>query len=281
NLWPDGHEGRYLVRHGGNPVSDFGRPIHDDGTTESPSTKLGNFFERAFPLLYPYGRGGIEADRPVPVSMRDHVRWSLQNRSRRFRKHETFPFVAFSILQRREALGSARVQMGRRNFEADALMLATLTPEKLKRAKEEEEQGKPISDAAVRLLRDHIHATASRVMGSDMARFQWRSKIRSTAIATGPQNLWVTINPDDLHNPIAQVFCGVEIDLDKFEEAIGPNAEQRACNIASDPYASSRFFHFMIRAIVEELFGIKSTSYRVHSVEGIFGVLQSVFAAFE
>jgi hypothetical protein len=31
----------------------------------------------------------------------------------------------------------------------------------------------------------------------------------------GP-SLWITINPNDLHNPIAQIFIGEEIDMDKF-----------------------------------------------------------------
>jgi len=58
NLWEDGMEATYGIRHGGPPVSDFGRDM--DGRYHSL-----NFFERAFPCLYPYGQGGVEAARPV------------------------------------------------------------------------------------------------------------------------------------------------------------------------------------------------------------------------
>jgi hypothetical protein len=70
NLWPAGREGPYGVRHGSQPVSDFGRE-------RDKTARVQNLFEKSFPCLYPYGRGGIEADRPVNIDFKDHVRWSL------------------------------------------------------------------------------------------------------------------------------------------------------------------------------------------------------------
>jgi hypothetical protein len=57
------------------------------------------------------GTGGIEAVREVVVDFRDHIQWALKYFDRRFRRHETFSFVAFGIQQRRQALCSARIQM--------------------------------------------------------------------------------------------------------------------------------------------------------------------------
>jgi hypothetical protein len=34
----------------------------------------------------------------------------------------------------------------------------------------------------------------------------------------------MTINPDDLHNPIAQVLAGKEIDMDNFIQIAGPDS---------------------------------------------------------
>ncbi|CAK5281219.1 unnamed protein product [Mycena citricolor] len=65
NLWKRGEEGSYAVQHGSRPVSDFGRPQLKSG--EPPDPDRANFFERAYPSLYPYGVGGLEADRPVDV----------------------------------------------------------------------------------------------------------------------------------------------------------------------------------------------------------------------
>jgi hypothetical protein len=69
-------------------------------------------------------------------------------------------------------------------------------------------------------------------------------------------SLWITINPTDTHDPIVQIFTGQEIDLDQFNCNSGPDTSYQATIIANDPYAAAHFFHFIIRAILEELFGI-------------------------
>ena len=115
NMWKRGQEGAYAVRHGREPVSDF--PPRQEDCIGSDTAARPNFFEKAFPCLFPYGLGGIEAYRPVQIDFREHTKWALQYFDRRFRKHETFPFVCFGISQRRQALASAKVQMQRNTFE--------------------------------------------------------------------------------------------------------------------------------------------------------------------
>ena len=282
NLWKEGREGGYSVRHGRRPVSDFGhpRPAHNS-EEESMDFNRPNFFEKAFPGLFPYGHGGIEANQPNPINFQDHVRWALQYHDRRFRKHETFPFVTFGISQRRNALSSAKIQMRRKNFEHDARVMSQITAEMLEAASLEEENGLPISNPTIRLLRNHIHATSSRVMGSNQSRVHLRSQIWSTTVYLGPAYLWITINPCDLHDPIAQIFAGENIDLDDFIATAGPNADTRAKNIASDPYAAAKFFHFMIATILETLFQVKVTPNQVKSQMGILGFVSAYFGTVE
>jgi len=280
NMWARGQEGAYAVRHGGEPVSDF-PPRPDNQSDGSDASTQPNFFEKAFPCLFPYGFGGIEAHRPVEVDFRDHIKWTLQYFDRRFRKHETFPFVCFGISQRRQALTSARVQMQRKTFERDARLMSTVTVAKLEAAKQEEEKGLPISDPAIRTLKSHIHATASRIQGSDQARYRLRSEIWSTSAVLGPPSLWITINPSDLHDPIAQVFAGEEINMDEFMSRLGPDKDHRAKNIADDPYAAAKFFHFMIATILETLLGVKVTPAQVKSGVGVFGRVTAYFGVVE
>lgn len=277
NLWNEGEEGSYAIRHGRRPVNDFGRPRPG----EVVDTNRPNYFEKAFPCLFPYGRGGIEADRPVEVDYSEHVRWALQYHDRRFRRHESFPFVAFGIQQRRQALYSARLQMRRPNFEKDGWVLATITQAKLQRACEEEEHNLPISDPAIKLLRKHVYTVAARVKGSNQSRIQLRSQIWSTCIMLNAPSLWITINPSDLHDPIAQIFAGEDINLDDFLAAFGPNSDQRARNIAGDPYAAAKFFHFMIRTVLETLFGVKITKFQVKNRTGVFGRVAAYFGVVE
>ncbi|KAF9040359.1 hypothetical protein BDZ89DRAFT_1210221 [Hymenopellis radicata] len=275
NLWQTSDEGAYAIRHGAQPVNDFGRPRRgeDDGRH--------NFFERAYPMLFPFGRGGIEADRPNPVDFTDHIRWALRYHDGRFRRHETFPFTAFGIQQRRQGLGAARLQTRRRNFDRDVEILSTITAEKLQHAQKQEERGERVTDPAVQLLKSHIHATAGKVVGSNASKHRLKSQIWSTSIALGPPSLWITINPCDLHDPIAQIFAGEKIDLDDFLATQGPDAHQRAQNIAQDPYAAAKFFHFLIHAILTTLFGVTTTKHRVHSEKGIFGYVSAYFGVVE
>lgn len=285
NLWKEGREGGYVVRHSRQPVRDFGYPSNSASVQlveRESSSNCPNFWEKAYPCLYPYGCGGMElVARDAKVDLSDHVRWALQYHDRRFRHHETFFFVAFGITQRRQALGAARIQMGRKNFEKDAHILSTISLEKLEQARREEESHLPISDPAVRLLYQHVHATVGRVVGSDQSRFKLRSQIWSTSIYMGPPTLWITINPSDLHDPIAQVFAGENINLDKFLATAGPDREKRAQNIAKDPYAAAKFFHFMIHAILETLFQIKVVVHQVQSTMGILGRVAAYFSTVE
>ncbi len=284
NLWRDSGEGGYSVRHGTQPVSDFGRPREsraDEGPVNGGVSYQRNFFERAFPCLFPYGRGGIEGEQPVRVDFREHAQWALQYFDRRFRTHETFPFVVFGIQQRRQAIGSARVQMRRKTFVDEARILSTITDSALRRAAEQEAAKQPITDPSVLLLKRLVHGAAGRVQGTDASRYKIRGQIWSTCLVHGPPSLWITINPTDIDDPIAQVFAGAEIDVDRFAATEGPSREERAVAIARDPYAACRFFHFLIDAIIEYVFGVKVTQFVVRGNKGVFGRCAAYIGAVE
>ena len=75
NMWKRGQEGAYTVRHGQEPVSDF--PPRQEDCIGSDTVARPNFFEKAFPCLFPYGLGGIEAYRLVQIDFREHTKWAL------------------------------------------------------------------------------------------------------------------------------------------------------------------------------------------------------------
>ena len=66
----------------------------------------------------------------------------------------------------------------------------------------------------------------------------------------------MTINPSDLHDPIAQIFVRKKINLDDFIHTQGPNKETQVQNIAGNPYAASYFFYFIIKNMLRTLFGV-------------------------
>ena len=72
NLWQEGQEGGYAVRHGRRPVRDFGRWLPGEVTTIAGEDEH-NFFEKAYPCLFPYGEGGIEGSQQVKVDFTEHI----------------------------------------------------------------------------------------------------------------------------------------------------------------------------------------------------------------
>lgn len=130
NMVRASREENYAVRHSRYPVPDFGR--------FQGSERSINPLAATFPRLFPFGVGGIESDRQKTVGFQEHVRWALQYYDQRFHIHHTFPFVTFSMLQKREALKSARIQMHRKDFEQDAIALCSVTVDDLKEAQKEE-----------------------------------------------------------------------------------------------------------------------------------------------
>jgi hypothetical protein len=161
-------------------------------------------------------------------------------------------------------------------------MIRFLKPSDLMQAAGEESRRVPFSNDAVKNLRRHITSIRSKVMGTDESRVGIRSKIWSLTAQIGPPSLWITLNPSDTGDPIAQVLTGADIDLDQFIDALGPNATTRSNLIASDPYAAAKYFHFIIDTILELLFGIRVRRHEhIRRRAGIFGTMKAYIGSVE
>lgn len=275
NLWDHGREGPYAIRHSQMPASDFPMRTQDGELMDT------NFWEKTYPVLFPYGAGGPERRRRVHLSLTEHVQWLLQQHDFRFRRHDTFAFLVCSILQRRQCLLSAKLQMKHSDFDREAMLFTSLKLEDLKQAEKEESEGRPISNYLVRLLRQRAFGTTRSVMGSDASHLAMRAEIQATNMVFNAPNLWLTINPDDLHDPIPQLFCNEEIDMDSFDRKAGPNRQQRARNVTGDAFAAAKFFNFIIGLVLEILMDVKVTPRRVESGRGVFGRVRAFFGTVE
>ena len=142
------------------------------------------------------------------------------------------------------------------DFERLSASLSTLSPSDLAEAAEQERRSQPIMNKAVNDLRKHASFTAAHVMGSNSSHQRIRSEIWSTVACFNSPSIWLTINPDDLHDLIFQVFAGEDIDLDTFEATAGPDKFSRAKKVAEDPCAAAEFFHFMVQLMLKHLFQV-------------------------
>ena len=69
--------------------------------------------------------------------------------------------------------------------------------------------------------------------------------------------------------------------MDEFMAHLGPDKDLQAKNIADDPYAVAKFFHFMIATILETLLSVKVTPAQVKSGVGVFGSVTAYFGVVE
>jgi hypothetical protein len=156
-----------------------------------------------------------------------------------------------------------------------------LTVDDLRQAQVEEDEHRSISNEHVKKLRRHVYVVGGRVMGSSNNRAGYRSQIWSSCLVLGPPSLWITINPLDYDDPVAQVFAGENIDMDNFVRIAGPDDIQRGMNIARDPYAAAKFFHYIVNATLETLMGFKTTRCQVSSEKGVLGEVSGYFGVVE
>ena len=282
NVTKDQQTEDFIIRRGSAFVNEYARKdtvtqLRNDGGPSNPNHLMG-----CFPTLFPYGKGGFETSRPVDVPYETHAKWSMLYADKRFRKDIQFPFQIFGICQKREVCRSAVLQMKRTDFAQQTNLISTLTPNDLKKASEEETRRVRFSNPAVQALRRQLDAVRTRVKGMDESRHHVRSKIWGTNLVSNPPTLWITINPADTQDPIAQVFAGAEIDLDVFCKTEGPNSVERARNVAEDPFASAKYFHFVVKCVLEILLGLtKRGSGRIDRKEGIFGKVQNYVGTVE
>ena len=167
------------------------------------------------------------------------------------------------------------------NFEADTDILANLTLRDLQEAQVDENAHRLITNERVQCLRHHLYATSSHVMASGKMRASYCSQIWGTCLWLRPPSIWMTINPMDYEDPIVQIFAGENIDMDSFMNLMGPSPSSRAKNMADDPYASASFFNFIIRTMLETLFGFTSSKRQNESQLGVLGYVNGYFGVIE
>jgi hypothetical protein len=90
-------------------------------------------------------------------------------------------------------------------------------------------------------------------MGSTHARAALRTKIHALIYHEGLPSIFVTLNPADIHSPIALYFAGVQIDLDNVQKEKLMDAYKRAEIIASHPVATAKYFHLLITNILNTM----------------------------
>ena len=131
--------------------------------------------------------------------------------------------------------------------------IRALCPDDFQTASAGETAHQSFSNPFMRSLRQNVSSICAKVMGTDESRIKIRPFIWGMCVMKNPPSIWLTINPADIQDPIAQVLCGEEFNLDDFNAA---DQQPSANAIAADPFAAASFFHFMVNTVLQKLFGI-------------------------
>jgi hypothetical protein len=248
----------YLIPHSSKPVNEYCNP---------------KLLAGLYPTLLCYGRGAPEdKSRPVSINLREHIRYLLSYNDRRFEKNHSFIFVVFNLLQRRDACFHAQLIATKPYFRSSAHEIQSLNSNDIETALKnisEKTYGTRSNNALSKLL-NHIKTIGGRVMGSAYSRTALRTKIHALIYNQGLPSIFLTLNPADIHSPVALYFAGVKLDLDNIQMEQLMNAYKRAEIIASHPVATAKFFHLLITNILDTMI-----------VGGVLGPVKAYFGTVE
>ncbi|CAF3731674.1 unnamed protein product, partial [Rotaria sordida] len=234
-------ENVYLIPHSSKPVNEYFNP---------------KLLVGLYPTLFCYGRGAPEdQSRPVKVNLREHIRYLLSYNDRRFETNHSFIFVVFNLLQRRDACFHAQLIATKPYFRASADEIQSLKSKDIEMALDNisKKTYSSESNSALNKLLHHIKTIGGRVMGSAYSRTALRTRIHALIYNQGLPSIFLTINPADIHSPVALYFAGVKLDLDNIQISQLMTTYKRAEIIASHPVATAKFFHLLISNILNTM----------------------------
>ncbi|KAE8243843.1 hypothetical protein A4X13_0g6923 [Tilletia indica] len=240
-----------------------------------------------WPTLFPYGVGAFEdavrldsAFGLRKLHFKSHIKHVLGLADRRFCTHPAFIFVVMNVLQRRASSFSATLATKRTWFPSVQRDLESLSVEFIEslQSKLEREPGyMPVAaqeKACMGLLRK-LRFLSEPVAGSAGEIAGYREEIRASCRVHGLPHLYVTLNPADVHHPLAQIFAGREVDFNPTSDAIDSAERQaRARALAANPVAGAQFFHHMMTTFLEIMVGPSSSP-------GIFGAATAHYGIVE
>lgn len=231
----------YAIPHIGTPINEYSNP---------------KLLMSLYPTLFPYGMGGVEDfTKPTAVTFEKHIQYLLSYADGRFERNHSFIFIAFNIIQKRVTCREAKILVSRPYFGETASIINDLT------VKDVENVLKNITnknysrnkDVKFKKLIQQIKTVGGKVKGSTYSRAKCRNEIHAVIYEKGLPNIFITINPADIHNRVALYFAGVNLDVDKILADDFPTVYKRASIIAKNPVATARFFNKLITTLLETL----------------------------
>lgn len=256
--------GTYRIRPGNQAAADF-----------DP-----NVIMKSYPTLFPYGCG-LKIVELKRMGLQKWIQWALEYADGRFRYHYSFYFNIFGILQKSAVNRTAKLQIKSSDFDRLSKQLGKLSKAEWRKAAWEEAKNEPLSNSTIARFRRAVSVNRAKVIGSDASRAALRPRLWGTSSVFSQPSLWITFNPAYEHDPVAQVICGQDIDLDRFNELLAGGSTSRGKVVSADCFGSAKYFNTAMTALLENVIGIKRTGRKLEYKDGIFGKAKAYYGVVE
>ena len=130
-------------------------------------------------------------------------------------------------------------------------------------------------------LLKQVKNVAGTAMGSNQARAKCRVELHAQIFSSGLPSIFITINPCDLHHPLAMKFAGVHLDIDNLMPDMMPGSQERAAIVASHPVGIARFFNKLIETVLNTLIGYNHQQHQSHPGGGVLGDIEAYYGTVE
>jgi hypothetical protein len=256
------HGSRYIrYLHSGAPLRDYEAP---------------EYFTGAFPTLFPRGFGGHLEERKRNVSFDKWLKFLLLHHSRRFARHPWFLYVASNVSFKRASSREAMFLVKRKYWRKLQGDLKELTRADLENAAKQMQCREEVSDKRVWSLIRSVTAMGGKIPLSNEQREIMRRNAFGLIIWNGPPTFWLTINPNDLGNPLICKFAGVDIPLNV---PLSVRKRIRRAAAVGNPVAAAQFYQAMINTFIKTL--LRPVNASGDGGNGILGITDSYFGTVE
>ncbi len=168
-------------------------------------------------------------------------------------------------------------------FTAQSIEISQLTAAKVKSALNQIECNSysHTSNPRLSILLKQLKTVSGSVMGSNQSRANYRVELHSQIFFSGLPNIFITINPCDLHRPLAMKFADVDLDIDNLIFDQLPKSQERAAVVAKHPVVIARFFNKLITTVLSTLIAYNINKYEANTDGGILGEIDAYYDTVE
>ena len=177
-----------------------------------------SFWTYNFCELFPFGRGGFDENRQVPIGLEEFVRYCLRHSSRQFAFHSSFVFVAFDVIAKQRAFNAIRLrlqhnpQLGLSIASLDQNLIAQLCEYQRQRLDAlRSHQKLPVAPTIAQGCYDFSSGIDTAVRAfwySDKERQMFRTNLFSMASQFGQPSIFFTLSPCTSRMFSIAVLCG-------------------------------------------------------------------------